>query len=471
MDKQQKTGWPATFLVLWGGQVISIFGSTLTGFALGVWTFQQTGSVTRFALISFFTLLPGVLLLPLMGVIVDRFDRRQVMIVSDVGAALGTLMIAALLWLERLEIWQIYILLSWISTCNAPQVLAFNASIPLIVDKRYLTRANGLYLLGAGLAEIGAPLLAGFLVLEVSLWSIVLIDVATFLIAAATLLLIRLPSPVGETGRDDRSEADAGASRLAAGFEYLRTHRGLLGLMVYFTALNFNRGAVLVLITPLVLSMASAAALGVVHALGAAGMVMGALLMTVWKQPRRSLPGIYAATAFYGAVLFVGGLRPNVALVGGAAFLLLIASPISNSLSLAIWQRKVPLNLQGRVFATRRMVISAATPLAQLLAGPVSDHLFEPWMAEQGALAAKLGPIFGVGPGRGVAVLMTLLGVVALVNALVGYLYLPLRQLESEIPDAAGLVAPRGLGAADGEMAGAVVAEPAETQGSGPKAR
>jgi len=425
-----------TFLILWSGQVVSIFGTSMTGFALGVWVFQTTGSVTRFALISFSSAFPAIVLLPASGIIVDRFNRLRVMIWGDLGAALGTVAIAALLWLGYLEIWHIYVLMAFASAFSTPQALAFDASIPLLVDRQHLGRANALHQFGAGIAETAAPLLAGLLVVSIGLEGIILIDVATFVFAVMTLLIIRIPRhepSVEKIGKEPQQESLK--QRLLAGWHFIRSRPGLVGLMFYFFSLNFTRTAVLVLLTPLVLSFAAPTELGAVLALGAAGMMTGGILMAAWGGPERRMTSIYAGNLLYSVMLILGGLRPNITLISVAAFLMLLTSPFINSAVQALWQSKVPFDLQGRVFAARRMFTWSAVPLGYLISGPLSDRLFEPLMAEGGALAGALGPIFGVGPGRGVGLFLTLLGVSALLTLAAGYLHPRIRLVEDELPD------------------------------------
>jgi MFS family permease len=414
-------------------QTTSMFGSSLTGFALGVWVYQTTGSVTRFALISFFTMLPGILLSPIAGAFVDRWDRRWTMILSDLGSALCSLLIAVLLWRHALQIWHIYVLMALSSTLGAPQLLAFNASIPLLVPQRRLSRANGIFQLGSAAAEVGAPAVAGIVVAWAGVPAALLIDFLTCAVAVALMLSIHIPKP-------QRTVAAGGGKRsllaeAAEGWTFIRSRPGLLALMLMFTALNLSRGSVTVLATPLVLAFNTPQVLGRVLSIGACGMVVGGILMTTWGGPRRRMLGIFGAMLLYAVMLFLGGLRPNVALITVSCFLLLSTGPFINGLGQALWHVKVPSGLQGRVTAMRRLFSWSALPLAALVSGPLSDRLFEPWMAKGGPLAGSIGRWLGTGPGRGVALFLSLQGICTLILLLVCCLYRPLRRLEEETPD------------------------------------
>jgi len=428
-----------TFLLLWLGQVVSLFGSRLTAFALGVWVYQTTGSVTLFALISFFTMLPGVVLMPVSGLITDRFDRRRVMLLGDAGAALGTAIVALLLWRDALELWQLYLAMVFIATCSSPQQLAFDASVPLLVGRNHLDRANAFHHLGSGLAEIGAPLAAGALVVWMELEGILLIDFSTFVFGAGLLLLIRIPRPK-PIGQEDMEGAvllpRSRLERLLIGWRFIRSRPGLFALLLYYFSLNLNRSIVLVLITPLVLSFASPVMLGQVLSLGAAGMVVGGVVMVVRGRSHSRIKTIFRATFLYSLMALIGGLRPNVALIGTTAFLMLSTGPFLNSTVQALWQNKVPPAIQGQVFAARRMVTWSAVPLGYLIAGPLSDGVFEPLLARgEGGLGNLLRPFFGFGPGRGVGLFLSVLGVGGLLTLAAGLLSPAMRQVEAELPD------------------------------------
>lgn len=420
------------FLTIWLGQVVSMLGSGLTGFALGVWVYQSTGSVTKFALIAFFTSLPGLVILPLAGALVDRWDRRRTMIVSDCGAGFASLVIALLLWAGRLELWHIYLLMAVSSVFNAFQFPAFTASTTLLVPKKQLGRASGLTQM-IQMAQIVAPLLAALLLSQIQIWGILLVDFATFLFAMLTLLVVRIPSP-------ERAPAGAAAGSVwadtAFGWRYLRERPGLLALLLVFASTNFTIGMLQALLTPLVLSFSTATALGTVTTVAGLGMLVGSIAMSVWGGPKRRIRGIFAALLVQGLILLAGGLRPNLVLIGAAAFVLLLMAPIVNGCSQTIWQSKVAPELQGRVFAVRRMVALSSLPVAYFLAGPLADRIFEPLLSPGGALADSVGAVIGVGEGRGIGFLFMVLGALLLLGLPLAWGYPRLRRVEEELPDA-----------------------------------
>jgi hypothetical protein len=164
-------------------------------------------------------------------------------------------------------------------------------------------------------------------------------------------------------------------------------------------------------------------------------MVVGGVLMSVWGGPRRIIRAILLCFLVQGLILLLGGARPNLLLIAGAASVFTFCEPIILASSRTLWQRKVPLDLQGRVFAVRQLIAWSAMPLAFLLAGPLADFIFEPLMAADGTLASTVGAIIGVGPGRGIGLLFVLIGCLILAGLALAARYRPLVRFEEEIPD------------------------------------
>jgi predicted MFS family arabinose efflux permease len=421
-------------LIIWLGQVVSLVGSGLTSFALGVWVFEQTGSATQFALIGLSAVLPRVILSPLAGAVVDRWDRRKVMIAGDVGAGLSTLVVALLLLVAQLEIWQIYLLAGISAAFGTLQWPAFAATTSLLVSKENLGRANGMVQFGQAASEILAPALAGVLMGVIRLEGVILIDVATFVFAVTTLLLVRLPRPevVGMGKPEDGSLWKS----LSFGWRYISARPGLRGLLVLMAAVDFLWGMVGALITPMILSWASSDALGAIISIAGAGMLTGSLIMSAWGGPKRRINGVLNFEMLSGLCFVLIGLRPSFWPVAAGAFGAHVTIAIVFGSNQAIWQSKVEPQVQGRVFGTQQMVARAAVPLAYLLAGPLADRVFNPLMAVDGPLAGSLGPVLGTGPGRGIGLLFVMMGAFKVIITLLGRLNPDVRNVEDELPEA-----------------------------------
>ncbi|MEM7052763.1 MAG: MFS transporter [Acidobacteriota bacterium] len=421
-----------TFLAMWAGQVVSIFGSRLTAFALGVWVFEQTGSATWFAAVALATNLPAILISPIAGAFVDRHDRRRVMMLSDAAAGVASFVLLGLVLSDRLEMWHLYAMAATVSLCGAFQFPAFSASVTLLLPKQQFARASGMVQLGRTGADVVAPLAAGALLPIAGLAGVIALDLTTFLVALGILFCLRVPSP-------ERRPSAAKAALLQeakVGWIYIRERPGLLRLLGLIAVLNLWIPLALVLTTPMVLGFAGVAELGLVLGLGSGGALAGSLVLTAWGGPRDKIRGLLSFTPAVALGLTLAGLRPSVALSAVGLFGAMFFLPLINGCSQAVWQSKVPPELQGRVFAVRRMIAQATAPLAFVLAGPLADGVFSPLLLPGGAAVPTLGAWWGVGPGRGIGLLFALLGVCLLALGVAARASRRLTALEEEIPDA-----------------------------------
>ena len=433
INKPFQAAGSRAFMTVWVGQVISFIGSGLTSFALGVHVYQTTGSITCFALISLFAVLPGILLGPLAGTLIDRWDRRLVMIVSDVGAGLSSLAVFLILLTGRLELWQIYLSVFASGIFSALRGTALSAATTQLIPKEHYGRANGmLEIVYVGQVLI-SPLLAGALIGTLGLKGIILIDFATFLFALLTLLAIRIPRPA--VTADGLAGKGSLVHEAAFGWKYITARSGLFGLMILFAVANFTTEMSVVLFTPLFLSFATPAALGTALSLAGVGYLAGGILMSVWGGGKRRINVMIVAMLVLGVFMGLIGLRTSIPFIIVCIFMTAFCSPIINSASQAIWQSKVAPDVQGRVFSIKRMIVLATPLIAYLLAGPLADKVFEPLLKGQGGLTGSIGRIIGVGPGRGIALMLISMGVILVLVTVVGYFYPHLRQVESELPD------------------------------------
>jgi DHA3 family macrolide efflux protein-like MFS transporter len=424
------------FVIVWFGQLISVVGSGLTSFALGVWVFQRTGSATQFALIGLSAVLPRVLISPLAGVVVDRWDRRRLMILSDAGAGFSTLILVFLLATNQLDTWHIYLIAAVNAAVSAVQWPAYAATTTLLVPKEHLGRANGMVQFGQAAAEILAPALAGIFIQTVRLEGVILIDFATFLFAVATLSIVRFPRPAAN-GRDEVGHASLGQD-ITLGWKYIAARPGLLGLLIFFAVVNLLWGVVGALITPMILGFTSSQTLGFLISVAGVGMLTGSLAMGLWGGPKRRINGVLGFEFLSGVCFVLMGLRPSFWPVALGAFGAHITIAIVFGCNQAIWQSKVAPDVQGRVFATQQMVAKAAAPLAYLLSGPLVDRYLEPLFATTGPMTESLGQVIGAGPGRGIGFLFVLMGIVKMGVVLFGYASPSIRYVEEELPDAIG---------------------------------
>ena len=421
-----------TFVTVWFGQVVSQVGSSMTGFALSIFVYQISGSVTQLAMVLLAANLPGIILAPVAGVWVDRFDRRIVMMVSDAAAGLGAVALLFIAWTGELTFWPMVIVAAFGSAGAAFQEPAYRASIVTLVSKEQLGRANGMIEMGPALGTLMAPAIAGAIILTFGIEVVLAIDVITFLVAVGSLGVVkfpRLPSK-GET-----SPAPL-RTQLTAGFRYLRQRPGLLGLLTMGAGLNFFLVFANVLWLPVFLGFANEAQVGFVMTGVGVAMLAGSVVMSAWGGPERLVGPMIGMLAVVGVLLSLSGVQPSIWWAGGAVFAMMLMIPVVNGISQTLWQRKVEADIQGRVFSTRRMIASIASPVAFVLAGPLADGVFEPLLVEEGPLASTVGEIIGVGVGRGSALLLILAGLGVTVTALIALSVPAVRNIEVDIPDA-----------------------------------
>ncbi|MGB3401419.1 MAG: MFS transporter [Microcoleaceae cyanobacterium] len=425
-----------TFWIVWLGQVVSTLGTKVTEFSLGVWAYQTTGSVTQFALILVFSYLPNFLISPFAGALVDRWNRRWAMILSDSVTGLTGLSLMVLVATGNLEIWHIYISVSVSSLAKAFQWPAYLASIPQLVPRQNLSRVNGMVQISRGLASILGPIIAGFLIEIIQIQGVLLIDAGTYLVALLTLFSVRFPAVSHDKPQRQLVKLSQLWQETVLGWNYVIQRPGLHRLILFFSVTYLTEGMVQVLFWPLVLSFGSESQLGIVLSISGCGMLLGSVIVSTWGGFKRRIYGVLFLVGWQGLCLCLGGFQPSLTIAAIGGFGYLFALPIIVSCNHTIWQCKVPLELQGRVFALQNQIEKAILILTQLSIGPLVERVFEPLLMPDGLLADSVGQLIGIGEGRGSAFLLILVGITNVCAAAIGYNTPRLRRVEKEIPDA-----------------------------------
>ncbi|HEX6751949.1 MAG TPA: MFS transporter [Longimicrobium sp.] len=431
------------FLLIWAGQLVSALGSGLTSFAVAVAVYQKTGSAEQFGLLIFAWMFPSLLLSPVAGTLVDRWDRRRVLIAADTGSALLTLATAALVLAGHFEVWYLFVTSALASFISSFQEPAFTAAMASIVPRHQYGRAVGLMQLLGPVSMIVAPVVAGALLVTIGLGGIMVVDGVTYLAAIAGLALVAIPRParVEVASTEDDGPAWLAAARrfgaeAAVGWRFVRERPGLLGLLAFVALVNFWTGFVNPLLAPMILSFGSPVALATVQAAVGVGAVAGGIVVGAWGGPRHRIAGVLGAVFIVGACIAATGVRTSIPWVAATMFAWAFASPLLATSSSAIWMSKTPHALMGRVMAVRRMAFMSMIPLAVLIAGPLAERVFEPLMAPGGALAGTAGTLVGVGKGRGVALMFVVLGALVMLTATIAWLVPRIRHVERDVADA-----------------------------------
>ncbi len=418
------------------GQAISILASSMTGFALSIWVFQKTSSATSLGIMTTAFTLPYLLIIPLAGVMVDRYNRKLMMMVSDLTAGLGTMAILFLLATNHLQVWHFYVVNILIGLGNAFQWPAYSAAITTMVPKEQYGRANGMMTFVQAGPGVVAPLLAGMLLPVIGLTGILLIDVATFVLAIGVLLLVHVPPPKqtveGQEGKGSLLK------EATFGFKYIFKRPSLLGYVIMLFIANFFLGFPNSVHVPMILSRTdnSSLILGAVETAGAISWTLGSVLMSAWGGPKRRIHGAllgWMVYCLFGNIIF--GLGRSLGIWIPAIFVAGIGSNIGIATSQAILQAKVAPDVQGRVFSARRLLTWFPDTFTPILGGLLADRIMEPAMQSRGWLAGLFGWMAGTGPGSGMALMMVIFGLLTILTMLSGYIFPRIRNLEDILPD------------------------------------
>jgi len=424
------------FIIIWIGQLVSVLASSMSHFGLTIWMYQQTESALAMAWMQVFFITPFLIISPFAGVMVDRYNRKLMMMLSDLAAIIATGSIFILYALGMLEFWHLYIAAVLNGIGNTFQWPAYSAAISTMIPKEQLGRANGLMSLMEAGPGVVAPLLAGMLLPVIGLTGLLAIDVVTFFFAVGALLFVHIPQP----RKTEEGQQKSGNiwSEAAYGFTYIFARPSLLGLQMVFFFGNLFSGIGFTLLAPMILARTDSNSLifGTVQTAGAVGAVAGGILMSVWGGFKRRVHGVllgWILTSLSGSVLL--GIGQGLALWIPAMVASALFSPLINASNQAIWQSKVAPDLQGRVFSARRLIAWFTQPIAPVIAGTMADFVLEPAMRTNSAMASIFGGLVGTGPGAGMGLVMVFCGLSAAMVGLTGYFIPAIREAEDILPD------------------------------------
>ncbi|MBW4513639.1 MAG: MFS transporter [Timaviella obliquedivisa GSE-PSE-MK23-08B] len=417
-----------TFTIVWFGQLVSTIGSYMTEFALILWAWHLTKSATALALVGFFSQLPRIPISLVAGLIVDRYNRKHLMMLGDAIAALSTLVIGLLYLADSLQIWHLYLLAAISGGFGQIQSLAYSTSITLIVPKQHYTRANSMDSAIHYGSAIVAPALAGVLYPFVGFLGILLIDLVTFGMAIATLLLVHIPQPQP----NPETDSETITQKLTFGIRYVFTQPGLRSLLIITTLFWFAHDLGEAVYDPMILARTNGSAQVLASVASAAGIggVTGAIILSAWGGTKRRIHGMLAG--FMGAGLsktvFGFGQVPLVWIP--AQFCSSLNFPLLGSSETAIWMEKIAPEIQGRVFAANALVVQSVSAIALLIAGPLADRVFEPALQQNNRLTSLFHAIVGTGAGAGISLLYILTSMTLVLIGLGGYVLPTLRRVE-----------------------------------------
>jgi len=370
---EHRGGWKARFFPIWAGQQLSLFGSAIAQFALVWWLTQETGSATVLATATLVAVLPQVIVGPFAGALIDRWNRRRVMIVADGTIALVSAVLAYLFWTGQIQVWHIFLVKVIRAVGGAFHWPAMAASTSLMVPKAHLPRVAGLNQTMHGVMNIVAPPMGALLLSVLPIHFILGLDVLTAALAISPLLFILIPQP----RRTLEEERLPYLSQVRAGLRYVWGWRGLFILLVMATVLNGLLNPAFSLLPLLVTKHFSKGALELswLNSAFGVGVIAGGLILSVWGGFRRRIATSLSGMLGMGiGVSALGLLPPSGLLVAvGAMAVVGVMQPLVNGPLMALFQSVVTPEMQGRVFSLIASLATAMSPLGLAIAGPVAD--------------------------------------------------------------------------------------------------
>lgn len=409
------------FIIVWIGQLVSGIGGGLTAFTLGVYAYEKTQTATSFALVTLFSFLPSLLLRPIGGVLADRFDRRVMMIIGDIGSAAGVAFIWFLLKYQgNIELWQIYLGVSISSIFLALQSPAYKASITDLLTEEQFAKASGLVQLASSAQYLVSPIVAGFLLSMTSIENILILDIFTFIFAALAVVAIKKEASKSHSDSPHLSLF----KDLKEGWEVIVCNQGVLTLILIISLVTFYIGFLQTLLGPMILSFSTPQTLGTILSTSALGMIGTSLYIGIRKVSsdyvRMLSYGLIGAGVFFALM----GLSTNVYVITLNGFLFFCALPFINTSTDVLIRKSIPNEKQGRAWGIIGVLSQIGFIVAYGVAGYLADRIFNPLLVEGGILTSTIGQIIGVGNGRGIGLLFIFSG---LLVVLIGFSSLSLK--------------------------------------------
>lgn len=419
-----------TFTIIWLGQLVSNIGSYMTGFALTIWAWQLTESTTALVLVDFFYDFPQIPVALVAGIIVDRFNRKYLMMYGDAIAAFSTLILLVLLFSHQLLLWHLYLASAVMGGFGQIQGLAYSTSITTLVPAQHYTRANSMNSMIHYGSIIIAPAVAGLLYPIIGLKGILGIDLVTFGVAILTLLPSHIPQPPPEIKSESWQQAGKFSrwrQEATFGLRYIWKSPHLLRLLMITALFWFFHDLGSAIDDPMILARSggNTQTLGLIGAAAGIGGITGAILLTVWGGPKKRIHGLLMGFMGAGIAKTLFGFGQNLKVWMPAQFCSSLNFPLLDSSETALWMENVAPELQGRVFAANSLVLQGVSTLATLLAGPLAEGIFEPFVRSS-RVAGLMGPLFGTQSGAGTALLYVLTSLGLITVSIGGYCCSPL---------------------------------------------
>jgi MFS transporter, DHA3 family, macrolide efflux protein len=410
-----------TFYTLLITQIFSLIGSRMTGVAVGIWVFAETGETAPLLVAAFFAELPAMFGGTLTGFLADRYDRRKIMIIGDLGQAVGTVLLMISIASGAFEVWHLFVVMFIQGVFGIIQSPASDAVVATLVPEHHRDRANGLRSVGFPLAGAVAPAAAGVLYSVGGLVAVVAVDLLTFITAVVVVFLLHIPRPeVSLEGEESRENL---WREITGGWVFLLRRPVLLVTVIYLAFVFFMINGPLEMAIPYISTLvANEAMIGLILSAMSAGAFAGAMTVAAVGRMRHRMRIILIGYALHGALFIVYGTVRDPWLLALTVFLLMFPLPFNGALFHTILQTKTPQDMQGRVFAVTGQIFTLTTPFSFLITAALVDNVLVPAAAT---------------PADGMGLLLVAVGLIILVATGLVTLFTGALRLEQMLPTAA----------------------------------
>ncbi|WP_232697620.1 MFS transporter [Brevibacillus daliensis] len=414
------------FLLLWSGQLISAIGSGLTSFGLGVYVFEQTGKASAMALVILLAFMPSLLLSPVAGVLVDRYDRRLLMVLGDSLSAIGLIFILICMLSGEAQLWQICVGVTISSFFSSLLDPAYKATVTDLLTEEEYTRASGFVQVAGSAKYLISPIIAGFLLTVSDIKLLLVIDICTFFVTVISTLAVRkgLVSKKYE-------QAKSFIREFKDGWGAISENRGVLVLVIMSSVMTFFLGFIQTLSMPMILAFSDSAVVGTLETIVATGMLVSSVIIGILPIKKGFMKILSISLFCEGIFMAVFGLRENIVLLCISGFLFFAMMPFANTTLDFLVRTNIDNSVQGRAWSLIGLLSQLGFVAAYALSGVLADYVFTPLLVDGGVLADSVGKIIGTGSGRGMGLLIIIAGILLCVTSVILYNLKSVKKLEN----------------------------------------
>ena len=418
------------FYKLWLGELISNIGSGMTAFALSVYVYEKTGSVSYVSLITLLSFMPSIVLSPIGGLLADRYDRRLLMIIGDLFSGLGLIYILWSIQAGEKSIVPIFIGITFSSIFTSLLEPSYRATLTDILEEENYAKASGLIQVAGSAKYLISPVIAGMILSVADIRVILLLDILTFITTCLMIFLVR-KSMNSET-QNYKKDSFKG---LLEGLFIIKENRGIYSLVIIMFFVCFFMGFIQILIRPMILALSSVKTAGIMESLCALGLLIGSLWIGIAGIKKNYSKILAVACFFCGIFMSMTGVNENLAIIGISTFLFFSTLPFMNSCADVLVRVSVPNELQGRVWGLISLITQMGTVVAYIISGIMADCIFEPMFNKNGILVENIGIIIGTGKGRGIGFMLILSGIGMLIMAIIIWKNREIREVSEKCVD------------------------------------